>query len=118
MDTRAAVSPGVYTTSIRLFRCGEEYTEHRVLRLILGKNGSAYARIDQPGRSGIWESMNLAGPWSDTGKMQAGDAVIKLHDSCATHFMLPTGAHPTPLSPEEEALVAGIRSNSTAQAAP
>jgi hypothetical protein len=100
---RQPIAPGVYTESVRLFRSGEEYTGHIVRRLILGANGQAFARIDQPGDfPGQWENMDLASAWSDTGKLQMGDAVVRLHDNCGTHFMIPTTAVPAATLPADE----------------
>jgi hypothetical protein len=106
---RPAIKVGVYTESVRLFRIGNEYTEHKVRRLVLGSNGHCFACIDQP-EDGYEEltNMDLAGAWSDTGLKQAGDAVVKMHDNCGTHFMIPVASRPEPIQPDDELRLARI----------
>ena len=108
---RKAIKPGVYTDadSLRLFRAGEEYTQHRVSRLIIGECGHAFGQIEQPcERPGQWEDMSLAGQWSETEQLQEGYVVIKLLDNSGTNFMIPSTAIPECFSPDDLKILEGV----------
>ncbi len=111
---RTAIKPGVYTdaASLRLFRAGQEYTQHRVSRLIIGECGHAFGQIEQPFERGFahgqWEDMSLAGQWSETEQLQEGYVVIKLLDNSGTNFMIPSTAIPERFSPDDLKILEGV----------
>jgi hypothetical protein len=108
---RKAIKPGVYTDaeSLRLFRAGEEYTQHRVSRLIIGESGHAFAQIEQPcERPGQWEDTSLAGQWSESEQLQEGYVIIKLLDDSGTNFMIPSTAIPQRFSPDDLKILEGV----------
>jgi hypothetical protein len=109
---RKAIKPGVYTDaeSLRLFRAGEEYTQHRVSRLIIGESGHAFAQIEKlcERGSGQWEDMSLAGQWSESEQLQEGCVIIKLLDDSGTTFMIPSTTIPERFSPDDLKILEGV----------